>query len=425
MRFGRRLRRFSRRSRRSFRRKSGFGRSRLRGRRFPRGRRGFRRGIRSRRRIQGRGRLGRLRRASRSTRSSGNIGTDYKRVNRRLSGANTLQFPTLGSSNNAIFSIAWYLPSGGLVNRGQVVAGPNDVGPIVSPTALAPGAGGTPVPYNISGYISVTLGSIPQFSGDFFSGYREYRIRSFRVTLRHRAPVYVSTPGTATNTSSSGGSEIMLVNTSKCGQFVMPYPLALQGAAVNTIDDPWVQVENFPNSRNMCVRKITSRSGETILSLKCNAMENYIFRETGVEYVGAPTPAGTLDPSASPFEPFPYQQWVGMNEIGPRISPLCNGLIQVRRRPYRWTKQWVVVRDTAVPGNTPVWAYFRNDFKRAEGIQAMIKGLSYDTASLPYCTMHITAQVEFRGLALVPGYGNAAPTDTLLFPFTNASYLAA
>lgn len=389
----------------------------LRGRRFPRVRRGRRLLRRSGYRRSKPSQLRRTRRASTSTRSSGNINKDYCRVSRRIEEVNARQFPTIGQPASSRFSIAWYTGTAA-TPRGQVIDSTGDLGTITSPAALSPGTGQTPLPYTIAGYYSVNLGDIPEFSGDNFANYRYYRIKSFRVSLTSRTPVFTAVPGQTYAAYGAGGTEVMLVNTGKSGEFVLNCPLTDTAHIITQENNPWNQVLNRGNVKEISVKKRIRTDRATTLSMKVNAMETYVYQEPVQFSIMGPASDTAIEPAF--LSVLPPQQAVSLSgtavAYGNTPARFC-----FKRRPFRWTRQWLQWWNPSGIGDQVM--YIRNDLKRADGIQVMIRDNTYMQSSLPYFNVNITVQIEFKQPSIVPvDQTDILIGDSLLFPFTNATY---
>lgn len=349
------------------------------------------------------------------------MGQTYKRVSRRLTGYNTEQFPTLGVAGPYRFTVAWSDDTG--QPYGQLVqgAGTAQIGSVTTPAAIAPGNATDPVPYNICGYFAVNLGDLHEFSGDNFQQYREYRIRKVTYTFTPRAALFTTLPGGGSFSSGPEGAEVMLVNTSKTGQFVMPYPMEVVAAATRKQQDyPWYQVLNFPSVRN--ISKLYRLQSHRVkpMSMTIDATEDFVQQETWPLQVMGPN-----QPSFAGFfndvTPKDAITAYAADEAAPFAQQTLAGRFHMKRRRFRWTKQWLMWRSNSAV-DRPQYVYVRNDGKPAHGLQFMIKARTYWRSTLPYFNMAITAQVEFRGQLLQRLSADVAPSSSVLFPWTNATF---
>lgn len=392
----------------------------LRGRRFPRVRRGRRLLSRSGfRRTRRTSQLRRTRRASTSTRSSGNVGKNYTRVSRRIVALNSRQFPPISSYVSERFAIAWYTGTGS-TSRGVQIYGATgvDLGTITNPGSLAPGVNTVPLPYVIAGYYSLCLDDFSEFSGDNFRNYREYRIKSFRITLTSRQPVFTAVAGVAHAAYGPGGTEVMLVNTGKSGEFVLNCPLNDNAHIITQENNPWNQVLNRSNVKEISVKKTMSSNKPTTISMKVDCMETYLVNEPIQYAIMAPTADIGIEPDRIPV--YPYQTGTSVGAIQEAYGTF-NGRFQYKRRRFRWTRQWLQWWNPSGVGNQVM--YIRNDRKRADGVQVMIRDNTFMQATIPYFNVNITAQLEFRNPSIVPADQTSTEIGSImLFPFTNATY---
>lgn len=321
------------------------------------------------------------------------------------------------------FTVAWNATGAG--NIGAIVQGTlGTFGSVTSPAALAPGAGQVPLLWNLAGYYAVCLGDIHPFAGDSYEQFREYRIRKVTYTFTPRQAAYVTNPGSGNFTSGPDGTEVMIVNTSKTGQFVMPYPLNMVVPVTATHEDyPWYQVLNYPSHRNIAkVYRMSSQRPRTI-RLTVDPTEDCIVQQvsevanvgpsTGGLFAGDPF-AGGVDPQRQAVE------YYGANSANTLLPRLEAGRFQMRRRRFRWTRQWLIWESSV--NEIPQMLYVRNDLKRAHGCQFMVKPGTYWQCTVPYYNVSINVSVEFRGRLLQQLSGATQYTSQVLFPYTNATF---
>lgn len=200
----------------------------------------------------------------------------------------------------------------------------------------------------------------------------------------------------------------MIVNTSKTGQFTIPYSLQDNSSAfVPDVDDPWCQAENYPSARNILKRKIFYSGRPNSLSMEVDPTEDYVYIDNSNRVAAV---SNVID-SANGFSP--------RDLLMPGTSIEQAGDISIRRRRFRWTKLW-----TRVPGSSgnDIIAVLRDD-KLAHGVQVMVKRSTYTPQNLPYLGVHCTLSVEFRGAhqEINPAVMLSAKTSTSwLFPYTYA-----
>lgn len=378
----------------------GRGRRMLRGRRFSRVRRG-----RGKRTSIRRSRKSRTRRASRSTRSSGNIGYDYRRLSRQVLFSSANNFPFLSVPDSGRLCIAWSLSNA--IPKGQFISTID--GTISGPTALVPAVTQTPLDYTLSGYLSFCLADFPKANGDVdFNSYGYYRIRKITYTIRDRRSDYVATLGNTVPGGIGVCPEVQLVNTSKTGQFVMPYELANVGGVTNQMEDVFNQVLNWPSSRNISKRRFWRAGRNNVLSMTIDPTEDYVHDDQSNrvrQISGAANPSSLLNG----YEP--AQFW-----DSPAVTADIDAGRTVKRRRFRWTNMWSRARS----GNNYV-VVLRDD-KLAHGVQINVRRGTYTAQTLPYMSTSVSMQVEFRqrhgcSTGTMP---TALTTSVYLFPFTYA-----
>lgn len=211
----------------------------------------------------------------------------------------------------------------------------------------------------------------------------------------------------------------MLVNTSKVGEFVGPWAINAGGFLI-PIEDPWRQVENYPNARNILVRSITQGGRRPTLSMKVNCTEIYTYLDSvSGSNIG---PAEISTGGGITWNEAPQDMWNTIS-VAHVNTPFTGGRWQYKRRRFRWTRQFIMVQDVGSAPGTPVMYRFKNDLKPAFGVQVNIKSGSFSQSTVPYYRMHITAQIEFRGKAqqvfFSPQIG-----DQVLFPWTAATFVS-
>lgn len=318
-------------------------------------------------------------------------------------------------------SVAWNTSLIPGIVRGAFITGTGDIGAISAPAALVPANGSTPVQYTLSGYYNFRLSDFPVFDGDTFSQFKEYRIRSFRVTLTDRMPVWTSVAGGGNFSTGPGCTEVMLVNTSKTGEFVMPISMGNTALAVTAAADPWNQVLNYPSVRNIAMVKKLSAHKPVTLSLKVDAMENYVTRQyEDVDFQGPLASTGYEFSGITPQTAF--YGTAGASAASTAGQQMNSARFKMKRRRFRWTNQWLMFQSTT-GSDDPNLIYIRNDDKVAHGCQMMVKALSYWTSSLPYFDVAVTMSVEFRGKLMQRAMIPITNSSSMLFPWTNATYV--
>lgn len=344
------------------------------------------------------------------------------RLSRRIEGYNTQQFPTLGTTSSTRFTVAWNATNSGIA--GPVLAGTlGQYGPITSPAAFVPGNGQVPLNYNLCGYYSVVLGDLHAFAGDSYEQFKEYRIRKVTYTFTNRMPTYTGNPGGGNFSAGPEGAEVMIVNTSKTGQFVMPRSMSENVLGNETHEDyPWYQVLNYPNCRNISKVYRLKSGRATTIRMTVDATEDYIASQ--VQDVSSTEPVSSLVFTGDSYMGMtPQNAAIGTytaNSGSLQWSKTLAARHQMKRRRFRWTRQWLLWVSSSV--ETPSMLYVRNDLKRAHGIQFMVKAGTYWQSTLPYFNVSITMQVEFRGRLLQQLPSTIPPTADVLFPYTNATF---
>lgn len=325
-------------------------------------------------------------------------------------------YPRIGVSWNTAIS-----PSATV--RGTFTATQSNqvVGALTNPTYLIPGNGQTPLPYNICGYYAVQLADLHAFRGDSYEQFREYRIKSFRISFTSRMPMWTGNPGGGTFSAGPDGTEVMLVNTSKTGQFILPFAMSDTTSTCLLPDSPWFQVMNYPSVRN--IAKITRMSTRrmTKLSMKVDCTEDYIRNEDqGVTWSG---PADVI--SGGVFNGVsPQESAIGAfssTAAGGHAARVRAGRFQMGRRRFRWTKQWLLF-DNSDAISSSQYLFIRNDTKAAHGVQFMVRELTYWQSTVPYFNVSITAQIEFRGRLLQRLPEDVGIGESVLFPYTTATF---
>lgn len=215
----------------------------------------------------------------------------------------------------------------------------------------------------------------------------------------------------------------MVVNTSKTGQFVMPYNLDYTGGRTHE-DDPWYQVLNYPNVRNISYIKRQMSGKPKSIRIKVNATEDYVRAETqGAEPMGpADSFSVTNDDIFGGTDPqFNYTDRTTAAAGSSTAAKTLAGRFSMGRRRFRWTKQWLLWENSNGASPT-MYLWIRNDLKFAHGVQVMIKAGTYWRSTLPYFNTSINVNVEFRGRLLQRLNPQVAIGDRVLFPYTNATF---
>lgn len=200
----------------------------------------------------------------------------------------------------------------------------------------------------------------------------------------------------------------MLVNTSRSGQFVMPYDVNNAAVATDIVDSPWVQALNCPNHRNIVLKKSLTGGRRTTFSMTVMPTEEYLYLDTNrhvtqVTNGDVTSPFGSDSNNGSPYN------------ILALIAGTAPQDAQIRRRRFRWTRLWT----RYLSGNDSL--LILNDDKFAHGVQFMIRERSFTRQNLPYFDVHVRASIEFRGRhGQTLGPTTAGNSGQYLFPFTYA-----
>lgn len=346
----------------------------------------------------------RTRRASSSQKSSGNIGLQYRRISRRLDSDSTTRFPFEGSSTLGRLCYAYWLGATGTARVGRITLAADTT--VATPTYLTGTPTNAPVPATIAAYYAFCLADVPVFDGELgWDTFGWYRIRKIRLTLLDGRSLNTNGASTSYGGPVADAAEVMLVNTSKTGQFVGPFSLNDVTSAAVPTDDPWLLAENYPNRRNILKRSYLGALTKKSLSMVVDPTEDYVTNDSSNRITSLST---QTEDGLSGW--YPQRAWPGNTDDGTKPA------INVRRRRFRWTKLWV----RSQVGNDIV-SYLRDD-KLAHGLQVMVRRSTYSTANLPYLRVHCTMSVEFRGHAMgnTNAYVAVLTTGPRLFPFTNS-----
>jgi len=385
--------------------------------RFKRFRRGVRR-VGGRKRRFGRRRVSRrVRRVgratrryaypSKSTRSSGNIGQNYLRINRVVETASLTTFPFTSAHSVGRICVAWWQGATGIAPRGVEVVVSSSSGTITVPATLQPAFSANPSDYTIAGYYSVSLGDVGEQLSDNYEQYAKYRIRSVTYSFTDTSAVPVHSSGVSSEGASIRNAvEACLVNTGKTGQYVMPFALADTANPASSVDNPWYQAINSPSHANNTMRRFIFCGKTRRMSMRTVPMEEYVTNDNTTSvaeqsYLAAANGYNPQDIMTQSNQGTPYAQgWV------------------VKRRKFRWTNLWVRAYDSIGGAIVPV---LRNN-KRAHGVQIMIKNKTYTTENVPYFTVRCNMSVEFKdrqGQFFSSAMQNSG-IGNFLFPYTYA-----